>query len=78
MVLLDLIGSQGVSFFNTFNETNDLFERLEVIGEHFLCVCGFYPKFLFKFLHFQNGVFDFHRLHACDVVCCIFLNGIVL
>ncbi|XP_068682290.1 glutaminyl-peptide cyclotransferase-like isoform X2 [Montipora foliosa] len=31
MVLLDLIGSQGVSFFNTFNETNDLFERLEVI-----------------------------------------------
>jgi len=32
MVLLDLIGAANPNFYNTFKETNDLFERLQLIG----------------------------------------------
>ena len=32
MVLLDLIGASNPMFYNTFKETNDLFERLQLIG----------------------------------------------
>lgn len=31
LVLLDLIGAADVTFYNTFNDTSDLYERLEVI-----------------------------------------------
>ena len=33
MVLLDLIGAANPVFYNTFRETNDLFERLQMIGK---------------------------------------------
>ena len=35
MVLLDLIGADNPRFYNSFKETNDLFERMQLIG---MCV----------------------------------------
>lgn len=35
MVLLDLIGADNPVFFNTFKETDDLFQRMQLIGMYF-------------------------------------------
>jgi len=35
MVLLDLIGADNPVFFNTFRETDDLFQRMQLIGMYF-------------------------------------------
>lgn len=32
MVLLDLIGADNPVFYNTFRETDDLFQRMQLIG----------------------------------------------
>ena len=36
MVLLDLIGAANPTFYNTFRETNDLFERMQLIGNVYI------------------------------------------
>lgn len=36
LVLLDLIGADNPMFYNSFRETNDLFERMQLIGMYFV------------------------------------------
>lgn len=54
MVLLDLIGADNPVFFNTFRETDDLFQRMQLIGMYF------FNKFAYCTVHISLHVIASH------------------
>lgn len=54
MVLLDLIGADNPVFFNTFKETDDLFQRMQLIGMYF------FDKFTYCTVHISLHVIASH------------------
>jgi len=57
MVLLDLIGAANPMFYNTFKETNDLFERLQLI-ERRLMTTNHIPVMRHRQPYFFPGLMD--------------------